>query len=370
VRIQSLQSELDRQESTRRESRDALRASETALSDINRALRELDVRARDAATRARDAEARQRAGEMAIQRRQAEIGRLLAATYVSGAPGALRLALAGEDPAESARQLHYAALASGAAARTLDAYRANVRELESLRRAARDEAAAVEAVERERRAERERAAAERRERQKVMDKIAGELRRSRREMRVLQADETRLSRVIEEIGKVLAARPGAGHATRPAPPQSPAPRPAPSPGPDAAPMPAGAFSTLRGRLRLPVRGELAARAGAQAGDGGAGRKGVFIRSAEGESVRSVAAGRVVFADWMRGFGNLIIVDHGESYLSVYGNNEALLKRPGDAVSAGEALATVGATGGNEETGLYFELRHLGKAFDPLRWIGR
>ena len=242
-----------------------------------------------------------------------------------------------------------------------------MRELEGLRRAARDEAAAVEAVDLERRAERERAAAERRERQKVMDKIAGELRRSRREMRVLQADETRLSRVIEEIGKVLAARPGAGHAPRPASP--PAPRPSPAPAPDAAPVPAGAFSTLRGRLRLPVRGELAARSGAQAGDG-AGRKGVFIRSAEGESVRSVAAGRVVFADWMRGFGNLIIVDHGESYLSVYGNNEALLKRPGDAVSAGEALATVGATGGNEETGLYFELRHLGKAFDPLRWIGR
>jgi len=76
---------------------------------------------------------------------------------------------------------------------------------------------------------------------------------------------------------------------------------------------------------------------------------------------------VVFADWMRGFGNLLIVDHGETYLSVYGNNEALLKQPGDTVSAGEPIATVGSTGGSAETGLYFELRHLGKAFDPLRW---
>jgi septal ring factor EnvC (AmiA/AmiB activator) len=85
-------------------------------------------------------------------------------------------------------------------------------------------------------------------------------------------------------------------------------------------------------------------------------------------VRAVAAGRVVYADWMRGFGNLLIVDHGEAYLSIYGNNESLLKQPGEAVAAGESIAIVGASGGNEESGLYFELRHLGKAFDPRRWL--
>ena len=67
---------------------------------------------------------------------------------------------------------------------------------------------------------------------------------------------------------------------------------------------------------------------------------------------------------------LMIVDHGEAYLSIYGNNEALLKQPGDSVSAGEVVATVGATGGSQESGLYFELRHLGAAFDPLRWLKR
>lgn len=73
---------------------------------------------------------------------------------------------------------------------------------------------------------------------------------------------------------------------------------------------------------------------------------------------------------MRDFGALVILDHGDAYLSVCSKNEALLKRPGDDVTAGEALATVGATGGNPETGLYFELRYLGKACDPLRWTGR
>ena len=82
----------------------------------------------------------------------------------------------------------------------------------------------------------------------------------------------------------------------------------------------------------------------------------------------MAPGRVVHADWMRGFGNLIIIDHGDSYLSIYGNNQALLKRPGDSVRAGEAIASAGNTGGNEESGLYFELRHRGKAIDPAGWV--
>jgi septal ring factor EnvC (AmiA/AmiB activator) len=95
---------------------------------------------------------------------------------------------------------------------------------------------------------------------------------------------------------------------------------------------------------------------------------VFIRAREGQPVRAIAGGRVVYADWMRGFGNLLIVDHGETYLSIYANNESLLKQVGEAVSTGEPIATTGASGGNEESGLYFELRHLGKAFDPLRWV--
>jgi septal ring factor EnvC (AmiA/AmiB activator) len=85
-------------------------------------------------------------------------------------------------------------------------------------------------------------------------------------------------------------------------------------------------------------------------------------------VRAVAAGRVVFAEWMRGFGNLMIIDHGQSYLTIYGNNEALLKQVGDAVTAGDAIATVGNSGGNPDSGLYFEIRHQGQAFDPLRWV--
>jgi septal ring factor EnvC (AmiA/AmiB activator) len=129
----------------------------------------------------------------------------------------------------------------------------------------------------------------------------------------------------------------------------------------------GAFASLRGRMSAPISGRIAARFGAKRGDGPSW-KGMFIKAPEGSDVRAVAGGRVVFANWMRGFGNLIIVDHGSEYLSIYGNNQTLLKHAGDTVKAGDQIASAGNTGGNEESGLYFELRHLGKAFDPAGWV--
>jgi septal ring factor EnvC (AmiA/AmiB activator) len=181
----------------------------------------------------------------------------------------------------------------------------------------------------------------------VLDRVAAEVRQSRKEIKVLRADERRLARLVEELGRVISAR-----VER-------------TPQADARKEP---FSKLRGRLSLPVRGELIGRFGAPRGATGTEAKGVFIRAPEGQAVRAIARGQVVYADWMRGFGNLLIVDHGEAYLSIYANNESVLKQVGELVAPGEAIATTGASGGNEETGLYFEMRHLGRAFDPLRWV--
>jgi septal ring factor EnvC (AmiA/AmiB activator) len=134
----------------------------------------------------------------------------------------------------------------------------------------------------------------------------------------------------------------------------------------APPLSDGKFASLKGMLRVPVSGKLAARFGAKRGE--VNWKGVFIKAAEGAEVRAVADGRVVHAKWTRGFGNLMIVAHGNDYLSIYANNQSLLKREGEMVKAGEAIANAGSTGGNEESGLYFELRYQGRALDPASWI--
>ena len=162
----------------------------------------------------------------------------------------------------------------------------------------------------------------------------------------------------------------------PAPASAPTPTPVEEPvRPPARPAdialapaaPAGAFASLKGKMGSPVSGQVAAKFGSKRGQGPSW-KGVFIRAAEGADVRAVAGGRVVFAEWLRGFGNLIIVDHGGQYMSIYGNNQSLLKRAGDIVKSGDPIASAGNSGGNEESGLYFELRHQGTAFDPAGWV--
>jgi septal ring factor EnvC (AmiA/AmiB activator) len=122
-------------------------------------------------------------------------------------------------------------------------------------------------------------------------------------------------------------------------------------------------------LTPPVQGQIQGRFGLGRPDGGIWR-GVVLRAAEGTPVHVVAAGTVVYAQWLRGFGNLIIVDHGDDYMSVYAYNQSVLKHVGDNVRAGETVALVGATGGQVESGLYFEIRHRGAPVDPAQWLAQ
>jgi murein hydrolase activator len=336
-RIEKLSKELERKESSQREARDALRSSERAISAANRALTKLAAEARQVrAESARIAE-RRRAAAAQLAERQAALERLLVAWAANDTPDALRVALSGTNPADIARQLHYLGYISRAGAALIDESRAAAVALERLGAEAERRAERLRAIEQASRAERDKLLSERRERRQVLTRTAADIRKNRKEIQALRADEARLAQLVAAIG-----RSEFGSSER--------------------------FSALRGKLRLPVRGELTRRYGAPRGAAGTEAKGVFIRTPEGQPVRSIARGQVVYADWMRGFGNLLIVDHGENYLSIYANNESLLKELGDAVAPGEAIATTGSSGGNEETGLYFEMRHLGRAFDPLSWV--
>jgi len=277
--------------------------------------------------------------ERSLAEREQAVGRMLAAQQANRAPDALRVALSGDDPAAMARSLHYVSYLARASATMLADYRATLAEAARLADEAQAKRARLDALQAASRADREKLLAERRERRRVLDQVAGEVRKSRKEIKVMRADAARLARLVEELAALLPAQ------ARKEP-----------------------FSKLRGRLSLPVRGELSGRFGAPRGAAGTEAKGLFIRAPQGQPVRAIAEGQVVYAEWMRGFGNLLILDHGEAYLSIYANNESLLKQVGDAVTTGETVATTGASGGNEETGLYFEMRHLGRAFDPLRWV--
>ncbi len=132
--------------------------------------------------------------------------------------------------------------------------------------------------------------------------------------------------------------------------------------------PPGGFTGLKKGAPHPVRSsDVLGRFGAERPEGGLWR-GIVLRAPEGTKVRVIAPGRVVYANWLNGFGNIVIVDHGAKYLSVYAYNQSLLKRVGDIVDTGDTIATVGATGGQVDSGLYFEIRHHGTPVNPLLWL--
>ena len=127
------------------------------------------------------------------------------------------------------------------------------------------------------------------------------------------------------------------------------------------------FKKLKRKLKLPVKGKIIHKFKSKRKDTGVAWKGLFIKAKEGSEVYAIASGKVVFSDWIKGFGNIIIIDHGKGYMSLYGNNSSLLKESNEIVNGGSVIAIVGNSGGNSTNGLYYELRKNSKPFDPLKW---
>jgi septal ring factor EnvC (AmiA/AmiB activator) len=353
-RMEALKREIAAAEGAQAEAADALRESEIAISEANRSLRELAAqRERLRAELARLA-ADSRTARGSLDERQSQLARALRARYVEGDLGAVRLILSGDDPQRIARALVYHAHLARAQAELIERARADLGRLNSLESAAGAKAAELAAVDVRARAERDALVTQAAERRKVMARHADQIRKQRRDLESAQRNEVRLARLVEALARAL---------PKPAPPRTPEARPAR--GADAPAV--GAFGALKGRLPPPVRGELAGRFGTPQ-QAGPSQKGIFLRAAAGADVKAVAGGRVVFADWLRGYGNLLILDHGDGYLTIYGNNESVLRRVGDAVHAGDPVATVGASGGGETSGLYFEARFQGRPFDPVPWL--
>jgi septal ring factor EnvC (AmiA/AmiB activator) len=358
-RIQKLQRQLVESEESKSEAADALQASERAISDTNRRLFELASDQRGVRSQLGRIQARQATLEASVHAQQELVARLLYQQYLSGPSEPVRLLLNQQDPNELARRMHYLTYVYRARSDLIAALQRDLTSLESLSEQTRSKERELERLQSEQSRSRAQLERQRRERQAVLAKVSAEVTRQRLQIGTLKRDEARLSRLVQKLAQELQARsraPAHRHTERLRNERLP----------DAGAS--GAFRQLKGRLSLPVRGELANRYGAPREGSGLAWKGLLIRAQAGAEVRAIAAGQVVFADWLRGFGNLLILDHGEGYLSLYGYNEALLKQVGDRVESGEAIGTVGSSGGSAETGLYFEVRYQGRPIDPLGWV--
>ncbi|HYD81188.1 MAG TPA: peptidoglycan DD-metalloendopeptidase family protein [Paucimonas sp.] len=410
-KLHNLKREIDRTESAKGRAADALAHSEAAISDANRALRELA--AEQAATEARLEQLSKQQDELAqtIDRQQRQLARLLREQYVSGNEDRLKLLLSGDNPNRVNRELQYMGYVSQAQAKLLESLRANLASVEANKAEIQNAKDELDEIAEEAQQQKAVLEKEKAQRASLLAQLSNKLASQRKEAGTLQRDEQRLAGLVEKLGKLIEEQQKAEAAARAKeqerrrqeqlakaqkeqdkrrlespkasakgksvnpnaidddePPAKSLARNelTPEAGIQDASFPA-AFESLRGKLRLPVKGDVIAKFGGKRGDGPSW-KGLFIRAAEGADIKAIAGGRVVFADWLRGFGNLVIVDHGNQYLSIYGNNQAVLKRAGDAVKAGDTIASAGNSGGNEQSGLYFEMRHQGRAIDPFGWI--
>ena len=369
-KIDALQKDIAAAEGSRAEVSDQLKDSERSISQLQRELRELGDERGQLQGALRELGAQSKSLEAQLAAQQAQLADLLYQQYLRGSPDTLQLLLNGDDPNQMARDMYYLGIVARARADLLQQIEANLRKKQDIAARTEERASALAAVEARQKDKHGRLLAQREQKKATLNKISAQIAAQKKEVGALQRDEKRLKELIDRLTKLIAARterprPSSKDSAKTVRPQgTPAPEVENEQLPQAAP--AGSFAALKGHLRLPVKGTVSNRFGAPRQEGSSW-KGLFIRSPVGGEVKAVAGGRIVFAEWMRGFGNLLIVDHGDSYLSIYGNNDALLRHVGDSVRGGDTVATVGNSGGNPESGLYFEIRHRGQPVDPLKW---
>jgi len=353
-RITAMQRDIDKTSESKSEAADALRESERGISDSNRRLAELveQLRITDKKLNGLQAQAQQLSNNLEIQ--QSQLGKLLYQQYLGGRQEYLKLLLSNQNPNQASRDLQYYEYIARNRATWLATLRVNLVELNAVSITTREQRAELKSLRAEQAAQKKTLEKEQRARQQMLGKISQQLRLQRREFNRLQRDENRLAQLIDKLTRMLAQPKSKSLFRNDNLPDNRF---------DGSP-----FDQLKGKLTLPVKGEVTNQFGAPRPDSTVLWKGLFLRTSAGQAVKAVAAGRVVFADWLRGFGNLLIIDHGKGYMSLYGNNETLYKQVGDVLRGGDTVAAVGNSGGNEDSGLYFELRHESKPLDPMKWL--
>jgi murein hydrolase activator len=380
-KIQKLKEELDNNQAAHKDATDALKDSETAISAANQKLHEINQKQQENKSQLNTLKKQSLSLNDKLGAQQQQLSDLLRQQYMHGNQSYTQLILQDKNPSEIARDVKYFSYIAKAHAKVIDDMQGNlvkVKELNDKTASALQEVADLKAKQE---AEKKTLVAKKQEKSKVVKNLTQQIASQRNQIDKLKRDEKSLSNLVERLARIVP--PVMKHKKSKKLKQNTAPD-ADSEDKDANnktvianndTLPSNDFAginfaSLRGKLHLPVRGEVSNRFGASREDTGVSWKGLFIKSAEGSDVKSVADGRVVFADWMRGFGNLIIVDHGSGYMSLYGNNQAVLKHVGDEVDAGDSIASVGNSGGNESNGLYYELRRNSQPFDPMSWSVR
>ncbi|MCP5470506.1 MAG: peptidoglycan DD-metalloendopeptidase family protein [Sinobacteraceae bacterium] len=317
-----------------------LRRTEQSVSSVRSEMSRLR-REREARNRRRAELAKERATREADLAGEREaLGTQLRAAHRIGREEPLRLLLNQRDPARAGRMFAYYSYFGRARAAQISRIEAHVARLGELDAELAGEEARLAELERARTAELEKLEQARAERGQVLDKLDTESRSRSAQLQRLQRQQASLEKLLRELQRTIEKFPSDSKS---------------------------AFAQLRGKLAWPAEGRVIARYG-ETRAGGLRWDGMLFAVERGAPVRAIYHGRVVYADWLAGLGLLVIVDHGDGYLSLYGHNDELYRKVGERVTAGDPLAAAGDSGGRSQPELYFALRRGGRAIDPRPWF--
>ena len=352
-------SETNEQLSQLKEQIDAIQArldaSEKERDTLQRDLRDIDLQIGDSDVKAEELDRQQRALEDRLQvleqegrsmqadqaAREALIEQSIQHMWAMQQGGGLRVWLGDQKPEEVARNISYLRLLIDDQRELISRYQQGLEDIErNVQRVAETQTQLTVQMSAQNDV-RETLASQRAARQQTLQAINAQVRTDAQALATLRADQQRLNELLNELANVTA-------------PPIPAAQP---------------FADLKGALPMPVTGTPSNRFGGRR-NADIRWRGWLIPAEEGESIRAVHAGQVIYADWLRGQGLLIVIDHDDGWLTLYAQNHSLMRQVGDRVAAGDVIARAGASGGHDVTGLYFEVRHQGQPVDPAQWIRR
>lgn len=351
--IEALQKELKNVQGTRTDLQKDLEKSEQQINELQKKARDINKQLNEQNKELDKLKDERSQLEQARKNQQAQIAEQMRAAHKLGEQSEVKVLLNQESPDQLSRIMKYHSYFMEAHTAKMHAYLETITRIDALTPEIEKKTLELGIMQGELDAQREQLKSIHGERQQALAKVNSQLKSKSQELKQLSEDRRRLQALLDQVAKRVATTSAINS-------------------PSYVPLPAGGekFSLRKGRLPWPTQGRMIHRFGSARITGQMNWTGAYIAAPMGNSVIAVHHGRVVFADYFGGHGLLVIVDHGEGYLSLYAHNQNLLKKAGEPVRAGETIATVGNSGGQASTGLYFEIRHNGKPIDPSGWLAR
>ncbi len=340
--INSVQKELSQNQQQQSTAEKRLAVADKALSQATQALRSTQASIKANQHNLNSLQKEQKQKQASSKKQKSLLANQLRSAYASGNQEYIKLLLNQEDPAKVTRILKYYDYLNKARVETIQSLQDNLKRLLIISDEVNANILELEQLKASQEKQQQAQVASKQTQQQALTALKDEYSSNNQRLTKLKRNEQELQKLLAQLEETLKNF---------SPPQS-----------------LQGLSSFKRKLNWPVRGNILHRFGTTKLDSSLRWNGIIIAGKEGQEIQSIQQGRVVFADWLRGFGLMTIIDHGKGYLSLYGHNQALLKNAGDFVEAGEPIATIGQSGGFSQTGLYFEIRYKGKPQNPLRWI--